>query len=91
LFTAEARTVVEAFVDFTETFWAIALPTKEEVADMEADTTELQSDATRRSRGCGRRGRAVRRGGRWRVVTLEEKFTSTWYVKSRWAKKTRVY
>jgi hypothetical protein len=44
LFTAEARTVVEAFVDFTETFWAIALPTKEEVADMEADTTELQSE-----------------------------------------------
>ena len=31
-------------MDFTETFWAIALPTKEEVADMEADTTELQSE-----------------------------------------------
>lgn len=42
-------------MDFTETFWAIALPTKEEVADMEADTTELQSDATR--------VRASRQGG----------------------------
>jgi len=76
LFTAEARTVVEAFVDFTETFWAIALPTKEEVADMIADTTELQSDARalERARGRGRGGEGSMEGRDPRI-DLEEKFS----------------
>ena len=75
LFTAEARTVVEAFVDFTETFWAIALPTKEEVADMIADTTELQSDArSSRARRRGRGGEGSMEGHDSRI-DLEEKFS----------------
>ena len=62
-------------MDFTETFWAIALPTKEEVADMIADTTELQSDArSSRARRRGRGGEGSMEGHDSRI-DLEEKFS----------------